>query len=458
MRKAFLVPFAICIATSFSTVAAASMRPSSPTTGLSFRSVIHDGQQTYFGPGDPRNYSSYWLHVYEGELATLIGGGRLVAGWFGAPLGTSHFFQQNLNHWWQGSGSAIDVPSTDSVAQELHDDPEVQDYYTNLSYSGWALAVRTWIEGQAAVIPCGTTGTTYAFGPISYQQTREGIGLVFKQFNGIYGVGKPWMTTVQTEALIKRHPDGSLTYTATGDAKIYKAWGWRTDPYSTWSSWDLNFKSWYIEYYGGARAFPLTVDLGNFSWSGTIPPTNTGECAPSNPKTPKYDAPIDLTGPNGQSIDATGHASISQNGQYVGVEGGLSGYTELYTGGGYTYGGSSAYTGFTYMGWNGVNNSGEVAGWNGSCTTPEIYENGSDVTLNAISGTTPDECGVGNISNNGNLVGDGDTDTTNDYSATSWLYNASTQTYVNLKPLTPPSPTTTSNSLMMATNDSGTVV
>ena len=387
-------------------------------------------EKTYWGPGDPRNYSPYWLAAYDGTFEALMAGAPLIAGWLGTHVQTSSFFKSQLRHWFDGSGSPVNIPETNPIAEELHDDPAVQAYFSALEAPQWLNAVNTWVAGQAAVIPCGQPGTIEKYGLISLQQHREGIGLAFQQFNGVYGVGKPWGADMQAFVTIQRKADGGLTYTATGDATLDKWWGWPTDPYSTWPTGDLNFKAWYVEYYGGAKAFPLTVNLGNFTWSGTISPGRAGACNQST-QPPHYGPPIDLT-TGSLAFTSTGHAWISDNGQYIALWGGAgTGIDTEETGGGAINGGATYNIGCAAQG---VDNAGQVNVQCGSCGTPEVFQLGSILPLTPASGTTPEDCNIDSISSNGNVTGGGP-DTQNLLYNTGWLYNAKTRTFTNLQPV-----------------------
>jgi hypothetical protein len=49
------------------------------------------GVQSYYGPGDPRNYSAAWYAADRAALEAIAGGQSLVLGLPGRPIGNSTF-------------------------------------------------------------------------------------------------------------------------------------------------------------------------------------------------------------------------------------------------------------------------------------------------------------------------------------------------------------------------------
>ncbi|MBJ7609375.1 MAG: carboxypeptidase regulatory-like domain-containing protein [Candidatus Dormibacteraeota bacterium] len=276
--------------------------------------------QTYFGQDDQRNYSDLRYAGYRSALVaiSLLAPG---AGPFIGPIPNSSFFGGNLSHWLGGSGTPEFFDANNSISRELRQDPGVLEYFASGRTAGnakWRQAMETFVAGQAAAFPCPGAGTIQVTAPITYEAARDGIGLAFGKINGVYGVGKPYKAASDVTFTITLNSDGSMSYTGSGHVTLDKNWGWvypDHDDYSKWPSKDINFGAWYVEYYGGARTFHLTMDLGQFDWTGYIPPPPGKPCQ-ANGGSPLEFAPVQLTpgattslaqaiSPNGTYIDGT---------------------------------------------------------------------------------------------------------------------------------------------------------
>jgi len=248
--------------------------------------------QSDYGDGDPRNWSRTRALTFWNYMNAIADAGSLnpISRDYGV---STSVFADHLDHFFNGDGSSRDYPVTDGFSQLLRNDPYVRDWsrgpFMQRKLNEIARQAAAGLECEDAVNISFSDEITAA---------NNGIGLDFKTFNGAYGVGKIPRATITGTMTVFKDDKGGILYFGDQNVKLFDKYTWvylaENDPYQQWTTGgfaifeDKNFMSWYLEHYGIAKGFDITIELGTFDLQGTLPP---GDCEAEPEPTPPPEKP-----------------------------------------------------------------------------------------------------------------------------------------------------------------------